>query len=341
MTLLFVDSFDHYLETEYTDKGYTKFFSDNWTVGIGVGRRSGNCMLPNTGVGAVTGSYLSQSFTDSDGVVVGFAWSSEFAGDNILILLDNLGNTLASFTQTAAGEFKITSGGVTQTSATAAYTPNTYSYYECKYVKGTGANGFFEVKKDAVILLTISTSTETAQASAARFLDASVGVATKLDDLYILNTLGGTNNDYLGDVRVDAHFADADGGTISFIPNTGAASWTHVDEIAPDDDTTFVEAGNINDVDLYSVDAASLGTVIYGVQQDVLARKTDAGTVTVDVISEKPAGSGVKENGTTTADDDYKYHLAILETDPDDSTTWNDTKINATEFGFKIDNIVT
>ena len=162
-----------------------------------------------------------------------------------------------------------------------------------------------------------------------------------MDDLYVLDGTGAINNNYLGDVRVDAEFTDADGATNLFVPNTGAASFTHVDDPLPDGDTTFVEAGNIADRDLYSVDTASLGTVIHGIQQNVLARKTDAGTVTVDVISEKPSGTGEKVRNTETASDNYKYHLSISELDPDDNTSWNDAKVNATEFGFKINNIVT
>ena len=87
--------------------------------------------------------------------------------------------------------------------------------------------------------------------------------------------------------------------------------------------------------------AATLSTTIYAVQPVVYAKQTDAGTVTVELITQKPGGAGEKSSGTSTASTSYQFEHHILENDPDDTTTWTDTKVNATEFGYKINNIVT
>lgn len=340
MTLLFIDSFDHYSTGESNEKGYSIPFSSP-TITISNGRRTTASMRSDY---FVNGSTVKQSFTASDGVVVGCALNfNVFSNRLALEIEDSGGNSLALFEKTSAGEFRITSGGQVALSGVAAFTPATYSYYELKYLKGTGANATCELRKDGIAILTITTSTETAQGSACEMLEGWQSGAdhADMDDLYILNTLGSTNNDYLGDVRVDAHYTDADGAAVEFVPNTGAASFTHVDDPLTDGDTTFVEAGNIANRDLYSVDAASLGTTVYGVQQNVSARKTDAGIVDVEVITEKPGGGGEQSSAIETASDNYKFHLAILESDPDDAVTWDDTRINATEWGFKINNITT
>ena len=335
MSLLYIDSFDHYATADLAAKG--------WSVGsiafvdVGTGRRGGNCLSVTTTSIAYSAT---QSFTASDTIIVGCGLKMGlYKSKGLLLLKDTGGSEIAEVLQTAAGELTLTSGGVT--TAVAAFDPASYSFYELKYVKGTGANAVAELRKDAVVLLTITTSSETTQCSALSVLENISSYFPKLDDLYILNASGSVNNDYLGDVRVDAHFADANGAEVNFVGNTGATQYTHVDEVLPDGDTTFTEAGNISDRDLHSMTSASLGTVIHGVQQDVLSRKTDAGTVTVDLIMELPAGAGEKVRATATASDDYTYHLSISETDPDDSATWTDAKVNAQEFGYKINNIVT
>lgn len=341
MALLFIDSFDHYDFKDLNAKDYS-FTGDGASIGniaFGEGRRSGAALkyfAPD--------SVFTHDYNPADTLVMGFAMRPVIYRDHRLIrIIDSGSNVLVQFSMNTSGQLILISGGVTKTSGAAAFTPNTYSYYEIKYVKGTGANGFAELRKDGVILLTISTSTETTQATGfGSSVEDSGTVSTWfMDDLYILDGTGSVNNDYLGDVRVDAHFADADGAYDVFVPSSGAASWTHVDDPLPDDDVTFVEAGTITAADVHSMTTASLGTVIHGVQQDVLARKTDAGIVTVDVIAEKPSGSGQKINATETASDDYQFHMSILEDDPDDSTTWTDAKINAQEWGYRINNIVT
>lgn len=338
MTLLYVDSFDHYSTDEIPDKGWST--SGVASIKIGVGRRGGNAL--GTTSTLITDA-ATQSFTDSDTIIVGCALKmGEFKDRELLIFKEAGGSEVARMEHTSAGEIKLVSGGVTEITAVAAYDPNAYSYYELKYTKGTGSDGIAELRKDTSVILSISTSNETAQCSSLTVLENEAFYDPLLDDLYILNGLGSSNNDYLGDVRVDVQYTDADGQYTDFTASTGAASYTHVDDVLTDNDATFTESGSIADKEVYSVDAATLGTVIHGVQQVVHNRKTDAGTVTVDLITDKPSGSGLKVNGAALAtSNDFTFLLAILETDPDDSTTWTDAKINAEEFGYRIEGIVT
>ena len=344
MTLLFVDSFDHYDTTEFQEKGYTTNAGTiKHKISIGEGRRGTNCLKSNVGLGEFS-LVLQHAIEDSDTLVIGCALNiNDFHGQIQIEINDAIGNSLLKLQSTPAGELQIISGGQTATTAASIYVPNTYSHYEIKYTKGSGSDGFAELRKNGIVLLTITNSTETAQASEFELLETFVLQSfSKLDDLYVLNGLGATNNDYLGDVRVDAHFASADGATIDFLGNTGADNYTHVDDKPfPDGDSTYTQAGTIDNLDLHEMDTASLGTIIYGVQPVVLNRKTDAGIITAELITQKPGGAGEKSSGTGTVSDDYAYHYYMLENDPDDTTTWTDAKINATEFGYKINNIVT
>lgn len=344
MTLLYLDSFDHYASAELTDKGYSSSFpaSPNHFIYPGQGRRGGQAM--GSGVGGVLGITVSNTFEDSDTIILGAAilWSAYYSRTAI-DFLDSVGNSLLLIETTNAGEIRMTSGGQVAITATNIFTPAAYHHYEIKYTKGTGANGFAEIKKDGAILLTISNSTETAQCSAwDAFEGSAAGEFARMDDLYIMNGLGTVNNDYAGDLRVDVQRASADGAEVEFTPNLGADNWTSVDDILTDSETTWNESGIIAARDIHEVDTPTLGTVIHGVQQVVHNRKTDAGTVTVDLISEKPAGTGEKVNGAAiTSSDNWAFALAIRETDPDDDVTFTDARIAANEWGYKIQNIVT
>ncbi len=340
MTLLFIDSFDHYTTAEVEDKGYSRFFAGH-SIEASVGRRGGSCM-DSSGT-ALNGVLTKAIEPDSDGLVVGQALSISSYHDSFLFRIHDSGGTLVAWVeQTTAGELKLVSGGQTLTTAAAVFTPNSYNYYELKYLKGTGADSFAELRKDGVVLLTITTGDETAQASSFSPADSDGSFyGVLIDDLYCLNTEGTKNNDYLGDVRVDVHFTNADGSITNFNPNIASANFLLVDDVLPDGDTTFVESGSVSDKDKYSVDDATLGTVIHGVQQVLHNRKTDAGTIDITLITETPAGTGEKTTNNTLASDDYIYHLGILEKDPDDNTNWTDAKVNAAEYGYVITSITT
>lgn len=342
MTLLYMDGFDHYQTSELAEKGYNPVLSANYDVVPAAGRRGGKA-LKN---GDINLSYVSQNFVSSDTVVVGAALSLGSAPSSfdlgVLVLEDAIGG-LHSFEITTLGEYKLSSGGATATSSPGAWAISAYNYYELKFVKGTGADAVLELRKDGIVQLTINTSTGVDQIAGCRFLEGNSLTLTVMymDDLYVLNGLGSTNNDYLGDSRVDTHLPASDGADSDFVPNLGGSNYTMVDEANPDYDSTFVQSGTVSERDLYTMPTTGLGTAIYGVQQSAFIKKTDAGTVTVDVVTEKPAGSGEKVGDNRTASDTYSYHIALLETDPDDSTTWSDAKIDATEFGYKVNNIVT
>jgi hypothetical protein len=345
MTLLYVDSFDHYDTSELQEKDWsTNAGSIVHKITQGEGRRGGACLKSNVGIGQFSLVAIHTIEPDSAMVVLGAAINIEtYKGQKQVEFRDAVGASVALFETTPAGEITITAGTKTATTAAAIYTPNTYAYYELKYIKGTGADGFLELRKNTVVLLTITDHEETTDVSSFELIETFVlQDFSRLDDLYVLNGLGSKNNDYLGDVRVDAHFAASDGSVQNFNPNTGAASWTHVDDNPfPDADTTFNQAGSISDRDLHFMDASTLNTTIHGVQPVVLNRKTDAGSVHVQLISEKSGGSGEQITNLEFTSDDYEFHYNILENDPDDDVTWTDSRIDATEFGYKIFNIIT
>ena len=156
------------------------------------------------------------------------------------------------------------------------------------------------------------------------------------DDLYILDTTGTKNNDFLGDIRVDVLRPDGAGTYTDFTPSTGS-NYENVDESpGPDDDTTYNEATNIGDQDSYNLDAlpSPSGTTIHGVKSQITARKTDAGTREIKVLTR--SGTTDDLGNAISLSDTYTTPCKVLEDNPDDSLAWEDADVNALEVGVEI-----
>ena len=96
------------------------------------------------------------------------------------------------------------------------------------------------------------------------------------DDVYI------TDGELLGDIKIGVLYPNAVGAIASMTPNAAGDNYTKVNEHTPDDDTTYVYAAAASLEDLYNLDdiGAFTGT-IKGAQTCVLARKSDTGSATV------------------------------------------------------------
>ena len=344
MTLLFIDGYDHYATAELNQKDYSFSLADNHAIVAGQGRRGTQCFrAAGLNNGAIATLPL---VTPSDTLVVGLAWqANQFPTTTkrkMIEIIDSGNNALLTVYITSAGELELVSGVDTSTTATNLYAPQVYAHYEVKYVKGSGADGFAEVRKDGIILLTHTTTNETAQAQSIRLLELGAGSETmQMDDLYVLDGLGAVNNDYLGDVRVDTYYMTEDGAQTDFTPFSGVTNFGMVDETLVDGDASFVDSGTISNEDYHKTDEAVLNTQIYGVQPVLSHRKTDAGIVTMNLKTNNLAGAGKRIGIQETSNDAYSMTHEVHETDPDDSATWTDTKINDTEWGFSIVNITT
>ena len=345
MALNFIDGFDHYATSSIGDKGYSTFggFTGGRSIDPTGGRRGGGAMKWNSSPGAQEILTLPTEITDNT-IVAGFAVKLSAYTSARLFVIGETSGKLVQLDFTSGGALTM-KNSITSTSVATAnsFVPvNTYFYLEVKVFRDNTV-GTLELKKDGVSILTITgeDTTRGANVSVVEFGQQYSGFTLRVDDLYVLDGSTANNNDYLGDVRIDTHYASADGATSDFTPFSATTNTAQVDESPNDNDTTFVEAGTITDKDTYTMDTASLGSQIYGVQAVTSHKKTDAGTVTMDVIMEKPSGSGVTVISTDTSNDDYKFTVGITDEDPDDDTTWTDAKVNAQEFGFKINNITT
>jgi hypothetical protein len=166
------------------------------------------------------------------------------------------------------------------------------------------------------------------------------GIVTwDFDDLYIADgTSTATNDvvDFWGDHRIDARRITADGATLQMSPLGAGDHYVEVDDLVPDDDTTYNTEDTAGHIDTFVVEnAAVAGYVVDAVQVLNLSKRSQEGDSTTKPVL-RSAGtnySGAAKGNNTT----YSYGWDIWTKDPADNTTILDTEWNAMEVGVEKD----
>jgi len=328
MSLLFIDSFDHY-GTSYMDY---KYESVTGSAYIGSGGRNSSYRLHVVNTGQVT-----KTLTNITTWIVGFAF--RYTGDS------SVDSTFLQFydDSTAQMTFKMSphidkkihvyNGAYDCGDSTATLEPDTWYFLEFKITFDSMA-GIVTIKKNgATIFDYMGQTTVSAHSYANKIQLHGLEYDTWFDDLYICDDSGATNNDFLGDCRVECLFPTASGDTTEWTPSNGD-NYDCVNDIAPDDDDSYVKAIAEDQVDLYNYGdlAESTGTIL-GVQPIIYAKKTDTDTHTIRI--ETKTHSTEYEGTEHTLDTSYAYYMDIQETNPNTSSAWTIDEINAAQFGAK------
>ncbi len=330
MAQLFVDGFDHYSTADFASKGWFNQGGAN-TISPAAGRRGGGALSGHaSGVATKTlpGNYQS--------LVVGAAFAfASYANNYFLILRDGATDHVRLFLN-ASGTISVQRGSTTLATSTQILGLGAWNYIELKATIDDAA-GAYELRVNGATWLAAS-GVDTRNAANA-YVNALVLypalAANYADDLYICDTSGATNNNFLGDCRVDTRLADADGTYSQFTPSTGTTHYALVDEAAPNI-TDYNDGANVGDRDSYGFAAlpALTSQVVYGVQVNALTWKDDAGA--------RSAGTMVR-SGTTNADGASValgttpvYLSQVYETNPNGGGAWTESAINAAEFGVKV-----
>lgn len=344
MAVLFADSFDHYATADGSKK-WTHFigaqigaFGRNGTNGLFITDTAGGfgyCrkVFSSTKTTLIAGV----GFTPLDASLSGFATfgilgfdDAAVGGEQVCVYFNysdmklrvqRNGTVLATGTTTLmAGvayhiEFKATID-----SAAGAYTLRVNEIQELDAsgvnTRGTGTNNSADSVRvgniGGVVLLSIG----------------------YFDDFYCCDSLGGVNNDFLGDCRVQCLFPDGAGATTGWTPFSGA-NYTNVDDTTPDNDTTYVSTGSAGTIDTYSMSdlAATTGSV-KAVQTVIDARKDDSGTRTIAPVFHIGATDyvGSNQNIMTT----YSMFLQQYDKSPATAVAWTVSEVNALNAGQKL-----
>jgi hypothetical protein len=211
-----------------------------------------------------------------------------------------------------------------------------WHYVELQVVQGT-SNGTLNVRLNGVLAITLSAQ-DTTQGGGP-LLTAFAGsvpgqpcpVTVDVDDLYLADTSGTINNTFLGDVRVDALKAQANGALNQWtVEPAGLPAWAAVSD---GDETTALRAATAGLRQTFDVEALPVmsSPAIHGVQVTLLARKTDAGNGRVRGLVASGASTAVGPD--IVLQEQLAWHTAVFERNPNGNVQWTEAAFNAAEFG--------
>jgi hypothetical protein len=156
------------------------------------------------------------------------------------------------------------------------------------------------------------------------------------DDFYVCDGTGTVNNTFLGDVKVALAMPNAV-GRISQWTRTGGTSsgnYTAVDEIPPDDDTSYVSSSTVGQIDSYKF--ASIGTpaAIVAVQLVASARKDDSGTRVLGLGFGNATTTNF--NAGTSIPNGYTMITREMDTNPITGVAWAPTDLASAQIGIEV-----
>jgi len=348
MSIIFFDGFD-YLNGSFGGGG--RHWDQDSQGGVIAGRFGGRCMT-TAGGSAFSSAWngAMASFPNKSEIIVGYAMkldSMSVLVHPFLVFFDNTTAQVSLWVEPGSQEIVVMTGRGTEIGAqvlgSTGYVPplNLWFYIEVKMLAGTG--GGFEIQINGQSKC-IVTGVQTQQSGVSRYNKIGLmslgqfGPIVYVDDLYILDTQDATNSvDFLGEVRVQTKYPDAEGYQVDFLPSTGIDNSANVDDIY----TTYTEtglynySGTVGAIDLYSIGNFTISGTIFAVQENMSFRKDDVGNRTVRPILRTASTNYTGDSFPCYSD--YTYANKIWEINPQTGSPWLLTDLNNCEFGITVD----
>jgi len=334
MALLYMEGFDHYGDVADVNRFWSA--QNDANVTLATGRTSGKALE----IGAVSRrQYLNFPLTVT--IVVGFACKYAAGGTNPISIRE-----IAGFMANGSDQLDIilnTTGtlgirrGSTVLGTSTATMSTSWSYVEVKvlFSQTVGTidmqiNGASEISDTS-----LDTMQTTIVGATSFYIDGDGAADPTFDDIYILDTTGSDNTDFLGDVTVETLYPTGAGNSTDWSPSAGA-NWENVDDGAsPDDDSTYNSETTAADHDSYVMgDISQNVDTVFGVSVINHCRKEEAGFREVACMFREGGGDifGTAQAMST----DFRYQAEIFENDQGGSD-WTETTVNAMEAGIRLD----
>lgn len=214
---------------------------------------------------------------------------------------------------------------------------STWYYIE---LKGTlaDAGGTADVQLDGVNVLSFTGDTLGGTVTDIDYVNFGTSTSTtdRIDDVYVCNGLGTTNNTFLGDVTVEA-VVPSGNGTSSVLVGSDADSTNNyllVDENPPSS-ADYVGSATAGNKDTYAMgNLTGTPTSILGVVVNSYVAKSDTGAK----FSRPVVRSGVTDyvGSSAALATSYTARQDVWETDPNTAVAWTTAGVNAIEAGFEV-----
>lgn len=329
--LLFMDGMDAYA----TAQMYLRWTSGgSFDVHAANGRRGGNALRNNDTNGQIRKVFGGTATT----IIAGFAFQQQILGRSICTFQE--GSTIHVDLRTdAGGHLVVTRNGTVLATSTATISATVWNYFEIKATISDTV-GAITVRLNSVAVIT-ATGLDTRNGGTG-FIDTllfgQAGIlaagADHYDDVYICDTTGAVNNDFLGDVRCEVLLPSGAGAHTDFTPSAGS-NYQNVDDATPNDDTDYNSSSTAAQKDTFAYGNLSAATgTLYAVQHLLYRRKDDAGARTMRPVARISATD--YPGATVGMPSSYDYDAQIVEQSPASSAAWTVTEVNAAEFGYEL-----
>jgi len=339
MAIILLDSFDHYTTTaEAQLKG--------WNLGAWqpvTGRFSGYGAQFGNGGGGWSDVSVSLPTLQSS-LVVGFAlkWISNPVNYQFFQMksattwqIQLLGN--------GSGQIKLNTESGT-TTGTASIVAGAWNYIEVKVTTFSTTLGAVTVRVNGVndIAVTGVNTNRAATGTVSKVCfdgDYYGNTIFVVDDLYVCNTSGTANNDFMGDIRIEYLVPTAAGVRTQFAASSGS-NWQAVDEIGASD-TDYNSSNVPGAMDLFTMSDLAGNGLIRGVQTISRAKKDDAGYRKAVPVFRKASGLGETArwypgSKVPVGDAFSLLRMQVFETSPDTGAAWTVDEVNALQYGYAV-----
>lgn len=334
MALLFMDSFDDGL-IDGGYKGYGGVPPSGGDISTTYGRNG-----KGVRIGDQTNDYLYRATGSTDDtLILGFAGYVEtLTNGDVMLRFEDGATVQVQFRFYTDGSISAFRGGtLLGNSGAGKFLEDTWQYYEFK-VKFANTGGTVDVRVNGVSVLSLSSqdTQDTANAYATNWrLAGASGYLENLyvDDLYLADSTGTVNTDFLGDVKVETLLPNGNGNSSGM---TGSDSNQTDNYLLVDDNpvvtTDYVESATEGHKDTYAMgNLASTNVSVYGMQVSLVTQKDDTGSKYLRPVvrsgSTDYAGTSVALNTS------WEGMHEIWEQDPNTSADWTPTNVNAVEVG--------
>lgn len=317
----------------------------NWTlagVSLGAlssGRRSGCRSFYFTGLTA-----LQQIFDAQSTWIVGGAYMRATSADFKIAIGTSAGEQISVRVDPTTGQLYVSRNGTVlwDSGGDARYrmVPGVYRYIEFKAT--IGASGSWTLRVDGLASSEVSGSSVNTAGQGGSTADRVTyncisSTTVNLADMYICDGTGGTDNDFLGDLRVDPIFPNANGTNDQWLKSTGTDAYTVVDENPPNDDTDYLYSNTLNDLTTVGMqDLPYSPSIVHAIHIGIHARKTDSGPrgITPAIRTNANNYLDATELPLQTAYQILPTSLFVL--NPNTGVRFTESEVNAIEIGAKL-----
>ena len=235
--------------------------------------------------------------------------------------------------------------GTTLLGSTSDFVAQSWHYFEVKMTIDTGTSGSVEIRHNTQVDLTLS-SINTADSGLAGADVFEINVASgvlRFDDIYMLDSTGTINNDYLGDSVVEGRRPTGD-STPSQFTQAGAfsTSWESTESVSCTGSVNndYIFSSTVGHQDMMSFNALSFITgQIHGVLVNSDAQLDTTGSREFKHIIRSNATLFTSPPGGishTVASTSFQAFFDMFERDPDTAAKWTIAALDAAEFGVEV-----